>query len=299
MRVVFIRLFLSIFLLFTAISPLVAAPDPKLEKARDYVLYYGAVGERELTELAKYDVVIIDPQAMGASAREKIVRLKKQGCLVIGYLSYMEVADWHRYKDRVPAAWRIRLNGKDWTPWGANYAIDLTNKNWRKLLVELTKSELIDYGCDGAFMDTLADIENPALPENLRSQQLKGLEDLMRELDQAYPNFILIGNWTIGATLPVMAKYADVICWENFQPKFFDKNNNAYSFVTAIKKNLDELQKKYRFKVYALWASPNYYELRDDQAAMAKLAASFGYLSYSCIGDYHSELLPRKNGSPK
>ncbi len=287
----FKRLLVPFFLL-SAIT--LCAASPKLDNARDFVLYYGKVGDREMAELAKYSVVIIDPHAMGKNAKENIAKLKEKGCVVIGYLSYMEIAEWHHYKDRVPAAWRIKVNGQDWVPWGKNFAIDLNTPGWRKLMVELTKTELIDYGCDGAFMDTLADIENHTLPEGQRKQQLTGLEDLMKDLRKAYPDFIFVGNWTVNATLPVMAKYADIICWENFQPKFFDKKDGAYGYVSKIRKNLDELQKKYGFKVYALWASPNYYELRDDQAAMAKLAASFGYLAYSCIDDYHAELLPKK-----
>ncbi len=287
------RSFLIAFLLSSFLAA--AAPgNDSLDKARDYVLYYGGVGEKELEELAGYDVVIIDPQAMGGDARRKIAELKKRGCLVIGYLSYMEVAEWHRYRARVPEKWFLKVDGKWWTPWGNNYAVDLTEPKCRKLLMELTKSEVADYGCDGVFMDTLADIEHPKLPEAMRQAQLKGLEALMKELRTAYPKFIFVGNWTIQATLPVMAKYADIICWENFQPRFFEPGNEAYVFVTEVRKNLDELQKKHHFKVYALWASPNYYELRDDQKKMAALAGSFGYLAYSCIDDYHAPLTKKK-----
>lgn len=271
-----------------------APQNRKLDKARSYVLYYGGVGDKEQHELSKYDVVIVDPQSMGAEASRRIAELKRQGCLVIGYLSYMEVASWHRYRDRVPASWLLKINGKPWKPWGNNRAADLGNAAWRKLLVKLTKSEVIAYGCDGVFMDTLADIEHPDLPEAQRRRQLQGLEALMKELRTAYPKFIFIGNWTVRTTLPVMAKYADVICWENFQAKFFEPDNEAYAFVTGIRKNLDALQRRYGFKVYVLWASPNYYELQDDQKKMADLARSFGYLPYYCIDDYHTSLTKKK-----
>lgn len=281
-------------LLLLSFSASGAPGNKRLDNARDFVLYYGGVNAGELENLARYDVVIIDPQAMGGNAKQKIAELKRRGCFVIGYLSYMEVAAWHRYRKKVPAEWELKINGKPWKPWGNNHAIDLGNPQWRKLLVKLTKTEVMDYGCDGVFMDTLADIEHPDLPEPMRKKQLAGLEALMKELRAKYPGFAFVGNWTIQATLPVMAKYADVICWENFQPKYFDPADSAYAFMMAIKKNLDRLQKKHRFKVYALWASPNYYNLRDDQKKMAELAASFGYLSYCCIDDYHAPLTRKK-----
>lgn len=267
-----------------------AAADSRLDRVRNYVLYYGGVGDDEMRELAKYDLIIIDPQAMGSGAAEKIARLKKGGSLAIGYLSCMEVAEWHRYKDRVPAEWRIKIKDKEWMPWGKNHAIDLNNPQWRKLLIELVKTEVVNYGCDGVFMDTLADIEHPDLPDTLQRQQLAGLEAFLKELRSAYPSLILFSNWTIQSTLPVTAKYVDVICWENFQPKFFEPASPSYAFVTGVRKNLDLLQKKHRFKVFAIWASPNYYELRDDQKRMAEIAGSFGYLSYSCIDDYHASI---------
>ena len=280
--------------LLIAVTAMAATGNPRLEQARDYVLYYGGVGDNEMRELVKYNIVIIDPQAMGENAAAKISRLKQNGCLVIGYLSCMEVAEWHRYKDRVPAAWHLKIKDKEWNPWGKNHAVDLTQPQWRKMLTELVKTEVIDYGCDGVFMDTLADIEHPDLPDTLRQQQLVGLDSLLKELRTTYPSLILISNWTIQATLPVAAKYVDVICWENFQPKFFTPGDPAFSFVSGVRKNLNELQRKYHFKVYAIWASPNYYELRDDQRRMAALAASFGYLSYYCIDDYHVSLTPKK-----
>ena len=297
MKNLFKRPFLLVFL-FALLYSLPAAAAPKngrLDRARNYVLYYGSAEEAELEELAKYDVVVIDPQALGNEAGKKIAYLKSRGCVVIGYLSYMEVADWHRYKERVPQEWFLKVDGKLWMPWGNNRAADLGNPGWRKLLVQLTRTEVMDYGCDGVFMDTLADIEHPKLPDVMRKKQLAGLEALMKELRTAYPDFVFVGNWTIQATLPVMAKYADIICWENFQAKFFEKENEAFSFVTGVKNNLDALRRKHGFKVYALWAAPNnYYGLRNDQKKTADLARSFGYLSYCCIGDYHTSLTKLK-----
>lgn len=290
---------LSLVLLTMLLSALTAGAAPRndrLDRARNYVLYYGAAGDAELEELAKYDIVVIDPQSIGGDAKKKIAQLKRKNCLVIGYLSCMEVAEWHHYKSSVPDEWLLRVNGELWKPWGNNPAADLSNPKWRKLLVnKLIKTEVINYGCDGVFMDTLADVEHPGLPEDMRKKQLDGLNLLMKELRGRYPKFIFVGNWTLKSTLPVMAKYADIICWEDFQARYFAKGSAEAGFMNKIHKDLSEWQKKYNFKVYALWAAPDESEAtRQEQKRSAEKAKSFGYLFYSCTGggDYHVNFTP-------
>lgn len=273
-----------------ALLPVFAAgaASEKLADVRNYVLYYGAVADDDLAALGQYDLVVIDPQVLGEDAAGKIAALKSGGALVIGYLSYFEVADWHRYRSRVPAEWHLKIGGETWTPWGNNHAVDLTVPEWRALLVELTASEIMAYGCDGVFMDTLADLDHPDLPEEIRSAQLQGLETLMQELRQAYPDFIFIGNWTLQGTLPVMAPYVDVICWENFQPAFFDDANRT--FMNGIAARLEELRREFGFEVAALWASTqgDPEKQAGERRAMAAKAESLGYWWYYCLGDYHN-----------
>ena len=158
------------------------AAEPERE-VRNYVLYYGPVdGEEAFRQLGEYDMIIIDPQALGAKVKEQIAGWKRLGRTVIGYLSCMEVASWHRYRDRADLTKILKLDGKPFQPFGDNLAMDLADPTWQDLVVELMQSEVIDYGCDGVFMDTLADVEHPDLPESLRQEQLRGMDELLAKI---------------------------------------------------------------------------------------------------------------------
>ena len=105
------------------------------------------------------------------------------------------------------------------------------------MLCELLKSEVLDYGCDGVFMDTLADLDHPALPEEMRKLELEGLSALMKELRSRYPQTLLIPNWTIQRTLPVVSPYADAICWEDFSPLHFEDRETE----SWMRKNVERI----------------------------------------------------------
>ena len=194
----------------------------RFRTAKNCVLFYGTPNETTMENLSTYDIVVLEPQALGSNAKARIAALRATGTIVIGYMSFFEVAEWHRYRSRVNPEWTIRIDGKVWKPWGKNHAMTLASAGWRKMLCELLKSEVLDYGCDGVFMDTLADLDHPALPEEMRKLELEGLSVLMKELRKRYPQTLLIPNWTIQKTLSVVSPYADAICWEDFSPLHFE-----------------------------------------------------------------------------
>lgn len=257
------------------------------ESASSYALYYGGPKEETVTALATYDIAVIDPAALGGEARAVIKTLKEKGCVVIGYLSCFEVATWHRYASRVNEDWLVKVDGKVWTPWGTNHAVSLANPEWRALLVSLVKSEVLDYGCDGVFMDTLADIDNPTLPVAEKKRQLEGLKELLSAFDKAYPGAKFIGNWTLQETLPVVAPYIDGLCWEDFAPANWDKDSPNFSWVSAIRKNIAAQNEKYPFRVFTLWNTDEPgKDTPADQKKMRTISRSFGYVPYCAVGGY-------------
>ena len=256
--------------------------------ARSWALYYGPATPDIVDRLGGFDLVVIDPSALGDKAAETIAALKKRGCAVAGYLSYFEVAKWHRYLNRVNPEWFVKLDGKDWIPWGSNPAASLSVPEWRALLVELTKSEVLDYGCDGVFMDTIADLDSPSLPEELRTRELDGLGALMAALDEAYPDAFFITNWTIQRTLPVVAPHAAAVCWEDFVPAHFEKDDTR-AWMEGIAKGIAAVQAKHPFRVLTLWNenSPGE-DIAARQARMREISAEHGFLPFCTVGGYHS-----------
>ncbi len=256
-----------------------------------WCLYYGDWATNVVDRLSQYELVVLDPAALRGKADEVIAELHERGCLVVGYLSCFEVAKWHRYLPRVKPEWRVKVDGKNWVPWGANEAVSLAEPEWRALLVELMRTEIFDHGCDGVFMDTLADLDNPRLPEDERARQLDGLGKFAEAYDKAYRGKFFIANWTLQRTLPVLAPHVDAVCWEDFDPKNFE--GSASGWMKGISKKLAAESAKHPFRVLTLW---NVDAPGDDlparQEKMRELSVGFGYLPFCTSGGYR-RLPPR------
>ena len=258
----------------------------RVSNVSSWCLYYGGWATNVVDRLAQYELVVIDPAALRGKADETIAALHGRGCLVAGYLSCFEVAKWHRYLPRVKEEWRVKVDGRNWVPWGANEAASLAEPEWRALLVELMSTEVFDHGCDGVFMDTLADLDNPKLPEEERTRQLDGLGAFAAAYDAAYPDKFFIANWTLLRTLPVLAPHIDALCWEDFEPKHFE--GSASGWMKGIAKKLAAEAAKHPFRVLTLWNTdaPGD-DLPARQAKMREISAGYGYLPFCTAGGYH------------
>ncbi len=262
-----------------------AAPD-RLAGVRSYALYYGGIDDAALDALATYDLVVVHPGLFRMGAEKGLARLHAKGCRILGYLSCFEVADWAHYKGRVPEEWNVRVNGETWRPWGGNRAASLAVPGFRDLLVELVRDDILAKGFDGVFMDTLADLDNPALPEAQRTAELAGLGTFLSALRAAAPGAILVANWTLQKTLPAVAPHVDAVCWENFAyGPLTDPSSKAW--MEGIRKRLADEADRHPFRVIALWncdvPPPNW---EAQKAAVRDIADTWGYLFYPCTGNY-------------
>lgn len=275
-----------------------SSPAARFATARDWCLYYGPHTPDLVERLGTFEIVVIDPAALGDKAAETIEALHGRGCLVAGYLSMVEVAPWHRYRSRIPREWYLVVEGKPWVPWAgkdvgweSNLSASLAEPGWREMLVGLVQSEVLDYGCDGVFMDTLEDLDFAGLPAEERPRQLDGLRRLLSALDKRYPDAFFIANRTLQGTLPVAAPYIDAVCWESFSTKYFE-DSQTRSWMEGIAKNIAAEAAKHPadkpLRVLALDdldADDTFPAERDAVFANAK---RFGYLPYCTKGNYHS-----------
>ncbi len=270
------------------------AARPTIKTVSSWSLYYGAATTDTVERLGGYGLVVIDPHALGQKSKETIAALKEKGCIVAGYLSFVEVAKWHRYRSRIPREWYIlRDDGSPWNPWAnkevswdANLAASLAEPGWRKMLGDLVQSEVLDYGCDGVFMDTLEDVDFHSMPEKEKDRQVEGLRLLMAELDERYPDAFFIGNRTLQRALDAVAPHIDAVCWESFSPKSF-KDNSSRGWMEMIAKRLKDATDKYGVRVISLWnVDALYPEYEDDKAKVLELATERGYIHYSTVGGY-------------
>ena len=270
----------------------VADARPTIKTVTTWSLYYGAATTDTVARLGGYGLVVIDPHALGPKSKETIAAFKEKGCIVAGYLSFVEVAKWHRYRSRIPREWYIvRDDGSPWNPWAnkdvswdANLAASLAEPGWRKMLGDLVQSEVLDYGCDGVFMDTLEDVDFHTMPE--KDRQVEGLRLLMAELDERYPDVFFIGNRTLQRALDAVAPHIDAVCWESFSPKYF-KQDSSRGWMEMIAKRLKDATDKYGVRVISLWnVDALYPEYEEDKAKVLELATEHGYIHYCTVGGY-------------
>ena len=275
------------------------APRPTIKTVPSWSLYYGAATTDTVERLGGYGLVVIDPHALGPKSAETIAALKAKGCIVAGYLSFIEVAKWHRYRSRIPREWYIlRDDGSPWSPWAgkdvgwdANLAASLAEPGWRDMLCDLVKSEVLDYGCDGVFMDTLEDVDFHTMPEKEKDRQVEGLRLLMAALDERYPDAFFIGNRTLQRALDAVAPHIDAVCWESFSPKYF-KDASSRGWMEMIAKRLKDATDQYGVRVISLWnVDALYPDYEADKAQVQELAKERGSIHYCTVGGYSK--LPR------
>ena len=275
------------------------SPAARFATARSWCLYYGPATPDCVDRLGKYEIVVIDPAALGTNAIGTISALHDRGCLVAGYLSMVEVAPWHRYRSRIPREWYLLVDGKPWVPWAgkdvgweSNLSASLAEPGWREMLVDLVQSEVLDYGCDGVFMDTLEDLDFQGMPAEERPRQLDGLGKLMAALDERYPDAFFIGNRTLQGSLSAAAPYLDAVCWEDFSTKYLD-DPQIRVWMEGIAKGIAEQAAKHPadkpLRVLALDdLDPDDATFPAERAAVFANAKTFGYLPYCTKGNYHS-----------
>lgn len=251
--------------------------------AGSYALYYGRGTPSALEALARYESVVVDPVALGAHAKDDIALLKSHGCVVYGYLGCFEVAPHVRYQASMTNAdWVVRVGGDVWHPYGKNFAVDLARPEVRVRFVELVKSEVLDFGCDGVFMDTLADLDSSALSPARRAELRDGLGKMLAGFRSAYPAVRLVGNWTIQDTLAVVSPYVSAVCWENFNPVYFAAGNSARGWAVAVTNRLAAARRVRAFEVWTLAerlpaaAEPDF----------ARYSRALGYIPYASTDGY-------------
>ena len=196
-----------------------------------FVCYYG---EFDIEFQSQFDVIIMhstilygDPQA-----KEKVQQLKDAGCWIVSYITIgeddsLEVADG--LGEGGYASYYVYENGspKPNVNWNS-YFVDAGNPVWQAKIINETK-EILDYGVDGIFMDTLdtVDIDNSTL---------SGMADLVKNLKTTYPEAKLVANRGF-TCLPYISQYIDGLMFESF--------NTTYNFEEGKVSDLTEESKNW------------------------------------------------------
>ncbi|MET3682899.1 hypothetical protein ABID56_000989 [Alkalibacillus flavidus] len=201
--------------LFFAVH-LSAKEESPLKNVYDYKIYYDPPTPELLEKMTHYDMVIIEPVYYTES---EIQTLKESDTIVYGYINTMEADTWNKtFFNQLNDNDFFYRNGERiyYSEWNS-YLTDITSSHYQQLLADEVEKQIVDKGIDGAFLDTVGNIDNEhhQNPSVLKSQR-EGLVTWMTSITNKHPDLSLIQNWGFDTLSKSTAPYIDGIMWEGF-----------------------------------------------------------------------------------
>lgn len=242
----------------------------RLLLARNYCLYYG-MGSIE--ELARFDVAIVEPNALCIG---ELKQIKARNTVVLTYLNIVEIHPNEPIFQELSEEDFLFVDGKPITnERNGTYLVNLQSKKWVDYLLKEVHRHLLVLDSDGLFLGTIGDLEFTTIPFSLREKQLEAAVNLLSVLKLLYPHYLMIQNNGIERVCLRTAPYIDGICWEN-PPLSLPDNKEA---VEAITRRLSQLVKQYELKIFLL-IEENTENKRNSYAAAKKFAQEQDFLLY-------------------
>ena len=211
--------------------PVVEKPEGGRKEWNDVSSFCCYYGNFDIEFQSKFDVVIMHSSTMynmdKEEAKAMVKQLKDAGCWIVSYITIgeddsLEIADG--LGEGGYASYYVYENGspKPNVNWNS-YFVDAGNPVWQAKIINETR-EILDYGVDGIFMDTLdtVDIEPSSLP---------GMASLVKKLDETFPDAKLVANRGF-TCLPYISQHIDGLMFESF--------NTTYNFEDNMVSDLDE-----------------------------------------------------------
>jgi hypothetical protein len=233
----------------------------RLDAVRSFAVYYGRGG---LDVLSTFDLLILEPLAWQAA---DLALLKNRGCLLVAYLSALEVP-----ANGDPPAHLLRVNGQSVENRAyKNWILDPRATATRQRFLDKAATLLAD-GYDGLFIDTLADVEEGYVPADIRDLLVPAAARLVAEVAHGHPDALLLQNRGLNYLFPRTACHLDGVLWEDFP--------FAHSLLPVVERESWErvavLRQADRVRVLALNAGL----VPERQARARSIAAACGYPWY-------------------
>ncbi len=151
---------------------------------RNWVCVYSATASVE--DLSRFDLAVLD----GENPPD-LQQFGTKKPLLFGYLSLVEVGEWHSYRKQVEDC--CPLLGKN-PNWGGAY-IDIREPAWHALVLDNIIPGILARGFDGLFLDT---VDTAEYLERYHSKKHPGMLQaatrLIRAIRQRYPEVPLLLN---------------------------------------------------------------------------------------------------------
>ena len=238
--------------------------------AKTYSVYYG---KDCLEELQRYDIVIIEPMAHKIPA---IADLRKRGIVVFAYLSVVEAhpeqIGSHLRKENLLTVQGEPLTNDEYQ----TYYADIRSEEWLKHLYKKAETYLKEYQCDGLFLDTIGNLEDPRIPVNIKYDLIETAVTFLENIKKRFNQSLLIQNNGLGLLLQYTKDYVDGVCWENMS----FRHGLTGRFNKVIWKKLKAYQTETGLKVFLLT------EDSEHPGKAMKFARKNDFLYYNASKDY-------------
>lgn len=243
----------------------------KLEVAENYVLYYGSRLEKEI---GNFDIAVLEP---AGQTPDSLHEIKKNGTLVLAYLSVMEIAAWEPELRMLKQGDFLQSHGRSYiNPAYGNYWMDLRSNDWRDLLGHRANRLLNGAQYDGLYLDTIGYVEAPFLYPDLRAELLRAAADWVQRLRSSFPEHLIIQNGGLVELCHYTANFVNGFSWEN--PPLQNVLDTAW--VQGIIAKLAYFRNM-GHKIFLLWENPD-----ESSAEAQQLVAKNGFLAYWAPGSY-------------
>lgn len=245
-------LFLVLALLWIVMGFVTEKPNftekHSLKEVSSYKIFYGTPNEKILEEMKNYQMVIVEPHEY---SKEQIDRIKKNGTIVMGYISVMELDAWMKdlISEAEPTDYIIRNGSRvHFSKWNSDL-MDISSLHYKNLLLNEIKNQVDGKDFDGVFLDTVGDIDDQYSNDPVMlEKQRHALVTFLKEIQHQYPNFLLIQNWGLDTLQNSTFPYVNGVMWENFHYDELSKDPWTWKRITNLKK----LQQQYNIAVFTV-----------------------------------------------
>jgi hypothetical protein len=238
--------------------------------AKSFVVYYG---KDCLQEMTRFNIAILEPMAQDIGA---IRELQNKGTTVLAYLSVVEArpeqVGFHLHKDNLLTVKDEFLMNNDFH----TYYADLRSERWMRHLYQKTEMYLTEYGCDGLFLDTIADLEDCRIPVNIKYSLIETAVAFLETTKKNFDHPLLVQNNGLGLLVQYTKDCIDGVCWEN--PAF--RHGITGKINKVIFRRLKTMQKDISLKVFLLT------EESAQSRKIGKFAERNNFLYYDAPADY-------------
>jgi len=249
----------------------------RLSRIKSFIVYYG---EGQISNLSSFDAAIIEP---GHHKKQSTQKLKNSHTLTFAYLSIFELnpansefSYYEKFALKDPSnPDKIFINQNFLNPY-----MDLRNKEWTNYLYRKIHQLSDDYSFDGIFLDTLGNIEDTQIPDNIMYAQILALCDFLKRIRKDFPDLLLIQNNGHAVLLNYTLQFIQGICWEN--P--FASTRKEKKLTKAIAKRLESVKKKNQICVLLLT------EKSSRKPFFSRLSKRYNFLYYDAQKDYLGEV---------